>query len=492
MSKAIILGFHTHMFNDQDNYPDRGWYMFTNRIVGPYIVAEKFRNHGIETEVIDFLPFWSDDEIRQFFELQNDIKYIGVNCTLPPLDHVKKYIDIAKEYFPDAIYIAGGQQSFKAMDIECDYYISGFAETAIDAVLNHELYNTDLEFTVLYSGKLVNTISGTYETHKLPDYQTYYHETDHIDKNDVLVLEIGRGCKFSCSFCNFSLIGLKDRTIRNSNDIRQELIRNYELYGVTNYVLGDDTTNESIERLQTLADAVNGLEFKPTFGGFVRLDLITAHPEQMELMAKARLIYHYYGVETFNQHTGKHIGKGLSSDKLKETLLKTREYIINEVGDYHGDIGLIIGLPFESKESIQSSYEWTKDNWCGKGQSVTWFPLQIPTQDISKSKIGMDLSKYGYTTIPETEIKDNLLKIGKASVGGSIFWANDHINVADAMDLMYKYRIPWESNDRSLSFVESLIIKARLDNDTDNVVDKYMKVSHEHFKKYKNKKLKKC
>lgn len=464
--KALLFLLNS-TYSDHKNIEENPEYEYiinnSVRGAGIYIAAHKFREQGIDAEVVDFLSAWTEDELVTFLENKKDdnIKFVGISANFASYLYITEFIKKLELYFPDAIKIVGGQRRFN-QDLNADYYVSGFSEVALPALLKHELYGDELIYTPNFKGKLIETKTGKYQTHLLPDYQTYYKDTDYITPADVLSLEIGRGCKFSCDFCSFSLIGLKHRTVRDSKNIRDELVRNYELYGVTNYILSDDTTNETTDRIRKLAEAVDGLDFNPTFAGFVRLDLISAHKDQIELLAQSRILSHYYGVETFNRATGKTIGKGADPNRLKDTMLEIYEYTMKTIGEYHGDTGMIIGLPHESIESVNQSYEWLKKYWSGVGQNVIWFPLLMEEDGVIYSKIFKNYEKYGYT----------IDSVNDAWGTGSprpqlklLQWKNEHMSLDYASTTLYgKYTQHWWDTGRPKSFGEAILVRALYGN----------------------------
>ena len=69
---------------------------------------------------------------------------------------------------------------------------------------------------------------------------------------------------------SYDLIGKKmGDYVKQKNLIREELIRNYNEWGTTDYYVADETINDSEEKIDMLLDAVSNLPFKPTFGGFL-------------------------------------------------------------------------------------------------------------------------------------------------------------------------------------------------------------------------------
>ena len=74
----------------------------------------------------------------------------------------------------------------------------------------------------------------------------------------ILPLEVARGCIFKCNFCSFPLNGKgKGEAIRDFSYIRDELIENYELYGIEDYWLTDDTFND--DNMDKFRDSLTNL-----------------------------------------------------------------------------------------------------------------------------------------------------------------------------------------------------------------------------------------
>lgn len=467
MKALIFLLNAPYVDHSKDVIKDINYNSLINLAVrpsGPHIVANKFEENGIEAEVLDYVPYMREEELLQFFEKRknDNIKFIGISANFATSLYIEEFIKKSNEYFPDAIKIVGGQRRFNE-DLGADYYVSGFAEVAVPAIIRHELYGEELEYQHHHDGKRVETKSGKYQTHLLPDFQTYYKKNDYLTHDDVLSLEIGRGCKFKCDFCSFSLIGLKDRAIRNSNDIKEELTRNYELYGVTNYMLSDDTVNETTDRIRSLAEAVDGLNFTPTFGGFIRLDLVPAHKEHIELMAQARILANYYGIETFNRNTGKLVGKGADPEKVKDTMLEVYEYMMKNVGEYHGDVGMIIGLPRESIESLNRSHEWLKTYWGGIGQNVVWFPFSMDEDGVINSNIVENNEKYGYTLEEKNAANKNENSTRARKYVNELQWKNEHMSFSYATDILFPKFFDhwWRNNNVPLNFGHAMMVKSQ-------------------------------
>jgi radical SAM superfamily enzyme YgiQ (UPF0313 family) len=244
--------------------------------------------------------------------------------------------------------------------------------------------------------------------------------------NEVLPLEIARGCVFSCKFCNYILNGKKNHDyIKQYDIIRSELEYNYKTYGITTYTILDDTFNDSEVKLDRMLEVVKSLSFKPRFWCYTRLDLLSKHPHTIQKMIDIGICAMYFGIETFNKKTGTIIGKGYSPAEQIKT--------INLIKDtYKSDISLfgsfIIGLPEEKPVSVVKSFnrivngEIKLDTWAFK-------PLNIYKKNNYNwdSAFGVDLTKYGYQELPGDE---------EAS---TVNWSNPYLTNTEARELAEQF-----------------------------------------------------
>ena len=216
-------------------------------------------------------------------------------------------------------------------------------------------------------------------------------DQDLIFEGETLPIEISRGCIFRCKFCAYPLNGKRKLDhIRDVDLIKNELINNYEKWGVTNYLILDDTFNDSNEKLIELHDMIVALPFKINFVCYLRVDLLYHFRDtQIEMLERMGLKSCHFGVESFNPKTAKFIGKGLSEDKTKDFLLFLKERWQNKISFM---CTFIVGLPFETKESCIETGEW-----CVKNDITFWtMPLFIDPARTYKSDIDINYEKYGY------------------------------------------------------------------------------------------------
>jgi radical SAM superfamily enzyme YgiQ (UPF0313 family) len=467
------------------------------RTSGPYRIATVLRNEGWDIEVIDFFYRWNLDQLKTLMQSRDNISWIGFSCTWinysKSATHqlMEDFLTHVKELYPHIKILAGGQNPSLNLPIynKVDYVISGFGEYAVTEVLNHIYKGGNIKGIPRNNGWYVDA-NSFYPAWPVADLSVEYEDRDFISQGETLSLELSRGCKFACSFCNFPVLGVKEDTTRDMELLRTEIQNNYDRWGITNYQLADETLNDRDEKLEKLGDLVESLDFKLNFNAFIRGDILFSKPHQLELLARARVWGHFYGIETFNHPTGKLIGKGMHPDKIKEGLLATKEYFYKHVGRYRGTVSLIYGLPKETKESILSALDWLEEHW--KDQSVISFAMNLSITG-KLSTIDEDCEKYGYRILG-TENRKLYTRHSYFS-GDLVLWENDNMNIDDAIslaDLQRRRMNPELLDDWQLWSMLSLTdvdTALTLSDDTEDFTDQLLLVADGIKNQYIEKKL---
>jgi hypothetical protein len=417
---------------NQDGQPD------ASRAGGGYRIATHLRNIGWDIEVVDYFTYWNIEDLKQLIDQRhraNTIKWIGISSTWmyrhPNVADICAYI---KHAYPEIKIIFGGNQNFN-IDMGANYYVYGFGERAIEAILHYEYSNGQKPYgRPHFKGWSIDALTF-YPAWPLDSYVSEYEDRDFLVPDDIITVEIGRGCRFKCKFCNFPVLGLKEDTSMSEEEMYRHFSSTYEKWGITTYNIADETINERSSKLEKMAKAVERCDFELNFSAFTRLDLFNSHPEMIELMARARIWGQFYGVETFNHRSGKIIGKGLDPEINKQLMLKARDYTLKHVGLYRGTASFIAGLPYETDQSLKESHTWLANNW--RDQNWMFWALTIPAdENFRLSAFGEDLSAYGYSVMSDYEIDEyinthkNLSDHERQGLGmlGQVIWKNNHGN----------------------------------------------------------------
>jgi radical SAM superfamily enzyme YgiQ (UPF0313 family) len=298
-----------------------------------------------------------------------------------------------KKRNPNTKIILGGPKINEYKDDpNIDYLFDGYAESML------------LDFAASISKKgprrIFNRVIDYDKSSESIFQSSYveYTEDDIMMENEVVNIEFSRGCVFSCSFCNYPLIGKKNLAdhLKYKETLRTELMNNYTKWGITKYNIVDDTFNDTVYKLQLIKEVIDTLPFKPKFWCYCRIDLLAAHPEMAQLMLDIGVTEVFWGAETFNNEAGKAIKKGNTNKKF-EGLKIAHEVWKDKVFIF---ASFIVGLPKEDKASILNTINWYLDEGHQYIQQISMVPLTflswISPSITDMSVFDKEYEKYGY------------------------------------------------------------------------------------------------
>lgn len=371
---------------------------------GAHKIASHLRQHGYNIEVVDYCLSWTQPELEQLMSelVTDDTLFLGIGSNLF-LDRSTFDDNIRwfKNRYPSVSVILGGNQTL-TRSIPCvDYYVEGYAENAMLHLLDYlrgKINHNEIRWSTASDKNLIDATSD-YGPVDTTDLTIKYLPSDFLRPEQTLGLETARGCIFKCKFCTYPLIGKnKLDYIRDPDTIVRELQDNYDQWGITNYLINEDTFNDSIEKLELLERAITSLPFKINFTAYARLDLILAKPQSVELLRNMGLQGIHFGVETFNKDAGRLIGKGLSGQRLKDGLVWWKE----QMPDVATVCSMIVGIPGDT-----SDYH-AENTWFATSGVDFWYwqPLYITKEDqtIHTSEFSRDYDKYGLEIMSAAEV----------------------------------------------------------------------------------------
>lgn len=425
---------------------------WAGRPAGPYRIAHILRDEGWDCEVFDMMMAWTMDELKAlaYSRIDHNTKFLGFGHLFSIYPGVmEEWCIWIKQQWPHIHFISGSSVLPGFETKVFDYYLQGFSEVAIIELLKY-LYSNGtrprFDMQWLAKGKKLIKANDQYPAYPMKSLMVKYEDRDFIDPREWLTIEFSRGCKFHCAFCNYPILGVKGDYSRDGDDARIQLQDAYDRFGVTKYNVSDETFNDRTEKITKFADEVEKLSFVPWFSGYIRFDLLTSRPLDRHELLRMNFLGHFYGVESFNTESAKAIGKGMDSERIKQSLIEVKNFFkSNGRKLYRGNLGLIIGLPHETEQTLENTYQWLIDNWTD--QSFDVWALELPKGDANRdNKIGMDMAKYGYREIPydfETikqlycTPEDTELSI--LNVAGNKLWENDHMNIFKAKRIEAKF-----------------------------------------------------
>ena len=387
-------------------------YSAGRRQAGSHRIASFLRQHGLDIEVVDFAPSWKFEEFQELIKsrITSATRFVGLgaifNMNTPTLFRCFTWL---KQSYPDVLLITGATSFHNVHFIPADYMVVGYGELAILEILKG---------TAKWKEEVIDKHGNTRRTvQALRDYPAYpmrnlsidYEKRDFIQSYEAVTMETSRGCRFKCTFCTYSILGVKDDHTRDAKDFGDNLMRNYYNFGLQRYSIADETFNDYTDKIIKYADVVEKLPFSPNFGGYIRADLLHSRPNDIEHLARMRFNGQFYGVESFNRSSAKAVGKGMEPKKIKQAILNTKDYFMKHNGYYKGTISLIVGLPYETEDTLNENKKWLDEHW--ETQHTAYTPLFITTDhnNVTQCTLTNTYQTQGYTnaTLEEISLSEN-------------------------------------------------------------------------------------
>lgn len=404
------------------------------RPYGPYLLRHQLEKRGYSAQVVDFCHYFSEDDIISFVTkfVNNDTICLGVSTTFLAAKNLQEKICNVvakiKEKFPNLKILLGGPNAHRVTnDIpSADFVCIGDCEDLLPDLLDHWTKGTQEpfgQFDIVTRRKFYKApVEKKFNIEK-SDFT--WSIRDCIVPGEPLPLETSRGCVFKCKFCAYPLLGKKKLDyLRDVNLIRDEMIKNYEQFGVTSYQMLDDTFNDSEFKINAFCEMVKTLPFEINFAAYIRMDLLARFEGQAEKLRDAGLRAAFFGIETFHQAASNAIGKGWHGKNAKVYL----EKLLNEIwkDDVYITVSFIAGLPYEDKASVESTLEYLRQE---KRINPLLWPLQLhKTKDQWQyhSEFEKNIDQYGYTINDDGTWYNDLWTSAEANKISREWFQSDH------------------------------------------------------------------
>lgn len=407
-----------------------------SRNLGGHRIATHLREQGWDIEVVDFGNFWSSQELKTLISQRCDanLKFIGFSYLHSYMDGHSVIEDVCtwtKIKYPNVMLIGGGQVPTNHQ-YYLDYYIAGYGEVAIDALLKYKFSNGMPVKSSRY-GK-TNVIDATHDYVAYPDKSSMvrYEPRDFIQSGEWGQIEMSRGCKFKCKFCSYPVLGVNYDATRTSESAREQMLHAYDNYGIENYLIIDDTFNDHTSKITKFADMVETLPWKPYFSGLIRMDLLVSRSADREELLRLGMLGQFHGIETFHPAAAKFIGKGMNPDKLKNGMLDVYSYFEKHSGEkYRIACNFVAGLPYETKESLEETYIWLRDVWYPRPSSCSVLEINKVPGKYDRSFIAENVDSLGYKEIVGNHLNNFAKNIDDEH---RLLWENDNMDMNYASD----------------------------------------------------------
>jgi Radical SAM superfamily len=388
--RKIIMA-HVILWNCNPTYESHA---SPTRVLGPYQLASWLRQQGYIVKVIDYAQSMQTSQLVAITNLHvdKDTLAIGASTTFWPNDnhHARLTGGASEERLPLPTWVTDARQLLEHEHVHIHWALGG--------TRSHQYAQSDWH---TFSGQAEDTftawlddIAETKQTKRqrfdIRSSSKRYADDDFISPWEVLPIELGRGCMFRCKFCSYDQIGKTPGTyLRDYELIRQEILDHHQRWGTRRFYYVDDTVNESREKVQALRDIAASMPFRLEWIGYVRADLMWAHPETEPLLLESGMRSPFFGIESFEENSSKLIGKGWSGKHAKDWLLERRHRWGTSVT---WTLGMIAGLPGQTPQQLEDDNRWINEN---DMHNWRWAALWL-SPDQYQSEFSRNATKYGF------------------------------------------------------------------------------------------------
>ncbi len=231
-----------------------------------------------------------------------------------------------------------------------DFIVRGEGEEAFRSVVDALKEGGDLSrahnVTFRQGGHVVSTsdlpLISDLDTLPFPDFSRI-----ELDPQDIIYVEIGRGCPFRCNFCFTAPYWQRKHRIKSGERVLRELRYFKERYGRTDFNFTHDLLTTDRRWVLAFCQLLDASGLNVTWTCSSRTD--TIDEEQIYWMKRAGCRDIYFGVEAGTQEMQARIDKNLDLAEAESIITRATEEGIGAT------VGFIAGLPGESDVSLRGT-----------------------------------------------------------------------------------------------------------------------------------------
>lgn len=425
-----------------------------SRGIGAYYVTQKAREFGIDATNIDYFLDWPRELLLECIltwfgnEEECVIGYSG-SIDASGTNYYKELTDDIRKHIPQLKVMLGG---FREPTFDETSWIDIMLIGRCTNLLLKYLKGEDIsEYQILQDPPCYRNPLGVVMDDPVA---ITVEPNDFWSSRELMTIETALGCKFNCTFCGYDYRNNKNPKLNNIDTVIESMQTAYDVAGITNFFLADDTINEVDNKLELLGEVKRSLTFEPDLMSFVRMDIIGSKPHQIDLMRECNLRGHFYGIESLNPAVTKSIRKGGKPERNYEIMRRVKA----EFPEAFTYGNFVIGLTGDSEEDIWKHANTIVDEQLLTSAGCTTFRLYSDLQnDEIKSDIDKDPAKFGYSIIDEKTVEWDT--IGYESDNWKNDWTtrDDADKVTKAVDDFYKDNLTSVFTSHEIYSVKTLL-----------------------------------
>lgn len=314
-----------------------------------------FKDYSLKNETVY-------DFIRDLRNYEPDFLVLNVASTT--LEKDLSILSAARDLLDDTVVIVKGAifnfSSYSIMQKypEIDVALRGEIEDAFDEIIQYNNFKDIKGITYQIDDKIISTadreLPDNIDNLPILDRQlidnSFYQRPD--TKKPQTIIRVSKGCPNHCFFCLASPLNGKIVRYRSPELILEEIKECVTLYNIRDFIFWSDIFNLNKEWVQKLCRLIIESNLKINFSANTRADSVDV--ETLNLMKKAGCNLISMGVESGSQELLDKMGKKITLKQVKKTVSMINRAGIQIYAYY------VIGLPWETKETIEKTYKFAK------------------------------------------------------------------------------------------------------------------------------------
>ena len=314
-----------------------------------------FKDYSLKNETVY-------DFIRDLRNYEPDFLVLNVASTT--LEKDLSILSAARDLLDDTVVIVKGAifnfSSYSIMQKypEIDVALRGEIEDAFDEIIQYNNFKDIKGITYQIDDKIISTadreLPDNIDNLPILDRQlidnSFYQRPD--TKKPQTIIRVSKGCPNHCFFCLASPLNGKIVRYRSPELILEEIKECVTLYNIRDFIFWSDIFNLNKEWVQKLCRLIIESNLKINFSANTRADSVDI--ETLNLMKKAGCNLISMGVESGSQELLDKMGKKITLKQVKKTVSMINRAGIQIYAYY------VIGLPWETKETIEKTYKFAK------------------------------------------------------------------------------------------------------------------------------------
>ena len=338
--------------------------------LGFVYLAGSLRKAGYDVEIYDAMSYFHGyDEIRKRLEDRRP-DVVAATAITATINDCLTLCGMAKELNPAVVTVLGNvhptfcwEEVLKG-NSQVDYLVRGEGELTLPELLDCHFAKGDVSKVRGIAFRDGNGAAATPAREYIADLDALEGAWDLVDwsvytyrptPGSVLaIVNSSRGCNQHCSFCSQQLFWSRRWRAKSPEKFVSELEYIHTKYGVNAAMLSDETPTVDRKRWERILDLLIERAMDLELFMETRVKDVLRDRDLLRKYRKAGIEHIYVGVESTNRETLLKFAKDVSIEESKQAIaLINAEDIITETS-------FVLGMPSETKESIQNTLELAK------------------------------------------------------------------------------------------------------------------------------------